>query len=96
MESHDGGIRENARTGENAGRAVHGHLKDNCENVVRTGHGSDFYATGCRNGVGDGHHGASANGAPLTPAQEEMRERPGDRYRVDRARCDGGGECECP
>lgn len=96
MESREGGIRENARLGRSAERAVHSHLAGNCETVVRTGTGSDFYATGCRNGVPEGHHEAKANCAPLTPLQREMRERLGPRYHVDRARCNEAGECEYP
>lgn len=96
MAGYDGGIRENARTGENAERAVYEHLRDNCDTVARTGDGSDFEACGCRNGVEDGLYEAKANDAPLTPRQREVQEQYGPSYHVARARCDDSGECEYP
>jgi len=86
---------ENARIGRMAERAVYDYYVPRCEAVRRTGVGSDFFAAGCGGGARGGYHEIKANGAPLTPRQQEMRDRLGPLYHVDRARCDSHG-CEFP
>jgi len=91
-----GGIRENARLGEAAERAVYEHLRANCGAVRRAGSGSGLCAAGCESGVKGVHRGAKANCAPPSPPQRGTRERPGGLHSVGRMRCDGSGGCECP
>lgn len=88
-----GNIRENARIGDMAERAVRQYYESNCDVVRPTGVGSDFFASGCRNPRMDGYHEAKANDAPLSPLQQDMQRRYGPRYHVDRASCDSSG-CE--